>query len=456
MQNWVLFIYFLLTFIGVYFYYKKDIVYPTVIFFGVYALSSLCALYNSYVWKTNISWNTVLVLIIGSIIFFLVSLTIDIIDKKIHKGKKKDKEKEEYQYKIYAIEKWKIIVVTVYSILSIALLIYYVYKIAYQFSGNCNSFKEILNVYRNNTAYNTNASLPKFMSIFMKINFATCYVSMFVLINNILFDTANIKEKVKRNIYLILPVLAYFIQSWVSSNRLAMITTIIAGVIFTIITWYRKEKWKKTITTKNLLVLGMFGILTLLLFYYSATLVGRKIGRKPIDYLSMYIGGSFECLDLYLKDPVEKSNIVGYETFYGFIKNLNEYLKVDVGKIPTGQLEWRYINQNTIMVGNVYTAYRRWIQDFGYGGAVILQIIMALIYILLYKYLKTRNTSNTKDDLLLILYAYISYSLFTHSIDSTFYSFTFRVFFATQVVLLIFMYYFLICFNFKYKIGRKK
>lgn len=455
MQNWVLFIYFLVGFIGVYIYYKKDIIYPTVIFFGAYTLSSLCALYNSYQWNTTISWKTVILLVAGSFVFLAVSLIIDFIYKKKN-AEFDDKKIEKYKYNIYKIEKWKIIVITVYSILSISLLFYYVYKIAYQFGDNFNSFKEVLNVYRNNTAYNANASLPKFMSILMKINFASCYISMFIFVNNINFDEQKMKEKIKKYAFLLIPVLTYFIQSFVSSNRLAMVTTIIAFVIMEIITWYRKENWNKTISIKNLILLGVTGIITLLLFYYSATLVGRKIGRKPLDYLTMYIGGSIECLDLYLDEPTSKSGVIGYETFYGLVKNVHDYLKIDVGKVPTGQLEWRYINDNKVMVGNVYTAYRRWIQDFGYIGAVILQVIMATIYICFYKYIKKCEASNEKNNLLLILYSYFAYSLCTHPIDSTFYSFTFRIFFIVQVIILIGMYYFLINMDLKKIIGKWK
>ncbi|MFU7518193.1 hypothetical protein, partial [Clostridium sp. HCS.1] len=73
---------------------------------------------------------------------------------------------------------------------------------------------------------------------------------------------------------------------------------------------------------KSIITIGIIGILVLVIFYLSASWVGRINNKNIIDYITLYCGGSIENLNLFIKSPPEASSIWGKESFYYLIKNL--------------------------------------------------------------------------------------------------------------------------------------
>lgn len=445
-----MYIYFLLVFflIGVIISFKlfsKDFVAPITIYFFTYFISVLCASFNINKWGINISLQAFLILVLGSIEFFVISYIIYKMYGNYQKGKKsKVKRSSITEIKI---EKYKLILLLLYGITTIVLLTINVKEIAFQF-GEPTSIKEMLSIYRYNVSYHTNARLERFTSLLIKPLFAIAYINLFVFINNFIASNKSKFIKLKENTIYLLPVVIYLIYNILVSSRLSIITIVIAGFIMSVIIWNYKHNWTKKISYKTIFYIFCVGIVGLILFYFTGTLIGRNIKTNFFDYITMYCGGSIQLFDMYLKNPIAKSAIFGYETFFGFVVNLNDYFNVNVGVIPTGHLEWRY--SNGYNVGNVYTAFRRWYQDFGYLGIFVLQFIFACFYNLIYYKFHNLNYDKDKTKILIIYYSYFCYSLFTHCIDSTFYSFTFRLSFITQFIVFMMVYFF------EFKIKLKK
>ena len=103
------------------------------------------------------------------------------------------------------------------------------------------------------------------------------------------------------------------------------------------------------------------------------------------------------------------------------------------------------------MVGNVYTAYRRWIYDFGFVGAVFLQGVMAAVISIFYNKLKYRKVRNI--GFWLILYSYLAYTVVFHPIDGYFYVQYVSQTFITTVILIWLMYWFFVNMKIEYKNG---
>lgn len=459
MLIYILFITFLVMLTTAYFMYKKDILQPAVIFLAVYTVSIFCAMVNVKSWGIDLKLETFLIILLGGIEFIAISYIINklYLKKNVNSFKddieanknQKDIEQEEKIKKI-KIQNWKLIAIIIYDIIVIMLLIKSIIDIANSF-GQFSTFSQALSIYRANTSYNINASLPRIVALLLKPIFATAYIFLFVYIYNIIFTQGKIYKKLFKEAIYLIPVIIYIVQCLLQSNRLNIITVILAGFTMCLILWYEKNSWKKVIKIKNLVILAIVAILGLMMFYKSATLIGRKVSKNMFEYITMYCGGSIECLDLYIREPIEKTNIIGYETFSYFIRNLNDYHIIKLDKVPTPHLEWRY--SNDIMVGNVYTAYRRWIYDFGYIGMVILQAIMAIFYNIYYNKIKYSKNKQSTYNIALILYGSFAYSLFTHPIDSTLYSFTCRLAFITQTITLIILYFFFIETNVELKHG---
>ena len=62
------------------------------------------------------------------------------------------------------------------------------------------------------------------------------------------------------------------------------------------------------------------------------------------------------------------------------------------------------------MLGNVYTAFRYWIYDFGYVGWLVMLALYAFIFTSLHTHVKTYNPVGRFDSAL-VIYAYIFISL---------------------------------------------
>lgn len=443
MLIYIMLIFFFAMTIVVYIKSNKDILNPAVIFSAMYTFSILCAAINKEYWGIDLGVTTFLIIILGGIEFIFISFIINRYYKNKY-GKSEDEleTQEENKDKVIIIEKWKIIAILIYSIAAIILLILNVLSIASEF-GEYSNFSEALTIFRQNTSYESNTSLSRIVSLALKPLFASAYVCLFVYIRNIIYkDGKMIKKIFKESIYL-LPVLAFVIQSLAQSNRGSILRIALAGFVMFMIIWYQKGKWKCRVQLKTIIILAATACIGLTAFYFSATLVGRKISKNLVQYVTMYCGGSIQCLDLYIKNPVEKSGIFGYETFTYFIINLCDYAGLELEEVPTAHLEWR--RSNGILVGNVYTSYRRWIQDFGYVGMAVLQAGVAVFYNIYYNKIKySKNKSNTINDLALIMYGYLAYPLFIHSIDSVLYLNVFRVFFITQLLTLLLVYIFLL------------
>ena len=181
------------------------------------------------------------------------------------------------------------------------------------------------------------------------------------------------------------------------------------------ILWYRKNKYEKVVKLKNIVIMFCAGFIMLFSFYSASSLIGRDtLNNNMVEYMTMYGGGSIQLFDMYLQNPTQQGEVRGLETFWGEYRFLDDYHIIQLKKKPTGSLEWR--KSNGYDIGNVYTAYRRWIHDFGIVGCTIILLVVGLFYNIVYNILKYKKENN-KYNLLLLFYAYMYYHLILISID---------------------------------------
>lgn len=447
MYIYLLLLFFFVGLIVCYKVFDKDIMSPAVIYFFVYLASILCTIYNINKWGVNLSLKTFLILSLGAIEFAIVSY---LVFQKFKNEKSSDQNKKSIKIKEIKVDNWKIYLILLYSVVAIIALIYNIHLIAEKF-GNPESIKETLSIYKDNASYKNNASLSQITSLLIKPLFAFAYINLFIFINNIIASKKNVKIRIKNNILYLLPVLAYIIQNLINSYRSGILNLGVAAFIMYGIIWSFKNNWSKKIPLKSLVYILVIGVVGLLAFYLVGMLIGRRINSGFIDYITMYCGGSIQLFDMYIKEPVEKASIIGYETFFGFIINLHKFFHINIGIVPTGHLEWRFANGYN--VGNVYTSFRRWYQDFGYAGIIVLQSLLAAFYTWSYYMIKRMQYNRHRTNICIIYYSYFCYSLFTHFIDSTFYSFTFRLAFISQFIVFLIVYIFELILRVTYSEG---
>ena len=132
----------------------------------------------------------------------------------------------------------------------------------------------------------------------------------------------------------------------------------------------------------------------------------------------------------------------GEETFYNLISNLDSMgiTNFNIRGRLTGHLEFRH--ENEVMIGNVYTAYRRWLHDFGIFGMFLLNAIVAIVVNTIYSMLRYHRFKSKKiKDITAILFSYISYVIYMHPIGDYFYFEIFSRAIITVIVTIIIMYF---------------
>lgn len=408
--------------------FHYDILSPSVIVCSAYVLSILSAIINIDSWGVSLNYNTFYVIVGGMLLFMSVNLIIEYYHKH------NDHPFVSTIFKIISIQKYKTIIVCALQIIVAFVYAKEVRKISSQY-GSFNDFSSMMNIFRNTVSYGNQASIPTIVNQFVKVSFVSALIYEYVIINNLV---AGLKTN-KMKIYFF-PIIIYVFQSILTGARSNLLILAGAAAIYFNVQWHRKYGWYAMINFKTILKVIAGIILLFCGFYISKSLVGRFDNSDIITYMTTYTGGSIQLLDMYLENPINNSGIWGKETFYGLI-DLIQKLGLTKTSEYIKHLEFR--KSNGVIIGNVYTAYRLYINDFGIIGMIILQTIFAFIYCYIYKKIKNKII-NKQVDYLLLVYGLLAYALFIHSINDNFFSSVFSLNYMTLFILLKIISYLLI------------
>lgn len=414
MLIYILVVFFASILVVSFFSFKKDIIHPCIIFNIMFLASTLCALYNIKKWNINIHINTFFTLLIMSLLFNIISLAVQ---KYFETSKQKEKGnlRERLNNPVIETKKIKLFIAIIFNVLYIIGIIYFVKKIASDF-GDFKSYSEALNIFKANTIYKANAQLPKIITLSTKLVIGFAYVYMFIGIYNFINSSENKSRKILNLVFYLMPAVLYSISLLLQSSRGTILRLIVSGIVIFIILWYKKYNYKNMINFKYIFIICISISLIFIAFYAVSGLIGRNtLNNNIIEYLTMYGGGSIQLFDIYLQEPHKNDEIIGRETFWGTYRFLDDYNIIKLEEKPTGSLEWR--KSNGYSIGNVYTAYRRWIQDFGFVGGAIVLVVVCIFYNSYYNILKYFKKEDDLFNISLIFFAYMYYHLILISID---------------------------------------
>lgn len=181
--------------------------------------------------------------------------------------------------------------------------------------------------------------------------------------------------------------------------------------------WRKRRGWKKQIKFKTIALCSIVFVSFLFFFYFLKRYkIGDASAFTILEYLSMYISAPIKLLELFVEAPVDTSDIFGKETFVLLNYNLAE---LGLGEFYERHLEFRGLN-NSIHLGNVYGAVRRYYSDFGLLGTIVLSGFFS--YIFHKVYLKIKYSKKGKFDFTCVLYAYFFPCVLLFPIDDVFFS----------------------------------
>ena len=423
-----------------YYFFDRKIISPPVVLNAVYVFSTICAIYNVKKWGIDLHANTYCVITGGNLIFMAISYIIHLYYKKKHLNKNQE------DYKTIGLKYIELS----YSKIIIYTLIVCVFSIIYGYSilklakgyNNTNDYAELMTAYRRNTSYGED-SLPAWLMRLFLIISASIYMITYVFVNNIICN-----KKKKKNYILLIPIVIFLVATLMGAERADCLNLFVYILTISYLLLSKKENTIRKINNKYV-KRGVVAVsLFLILFSVSKGLVGRTDDYDTMYYITFYAGGSIQLLDMFLQDPTYPTYI-GEEVFRGFRNKLSKYGIVEnTSKI--GHLEFRHSHR--VNIGNVYTAYRKYIHDFGYFSIIPFQLCLAVFYGIWYEKIKYRKIRDNID-ISVILFVYMFIPLVKHSIQEGFYSTYLVNLPIIFIYMIIWKYYFV---DFKLKYGNKK
>lgn len=405
-----------------YYVNNKDIAAPSMTIFVVFVISLLFNLINQSKW--NVSFDSIFFLVI--ILGFSVTLAGDMVGavfgKKfvIHKKAKKIQLTDEKQCYVIKVPLFINIVVIIF--MSVVAVLYYkdMMRIASLYGDL--SLQSALQAVRNITYSAGSSNDIKFgtstiLSHATLISKAIGYVYIYIFLFNIVYSSK--KNKVMYTWIYLVPPIIYLIESVFSTSR-SQILYFFAGFCFMFyLLWYCRYGKISQNTKIRFIKYGIIAIIAFcLIFYLLGFLTKKSDALSFFDNISVYIGGPLVSLNNWLNNFTSKTSYFGEETLVGIRKILYKLHLTDYYVVR--HLE--FVNFG-LYRGNVYSAFRRYLSDFGYFGLILMQFLSTFIFSFIYNRIKEKRIPNG----MIVVYGYIIYSAAMEAIDELFFSAIFEI-----------------------------
>lgn len=395
--------------------FDRDLFAPPAVVCLSFLFSTMCALYNERAWGIDFSFDTTLVILTGISTFLLGG----IIGVFLSNGRKMNQfnfSHQVYPVQFIYVSKIKILVVIAFQVV----VLFWLYRSMTQTVGFVGiSWSDIMHLYRFQSMHlspeEMTMRLPYLLRQSLQLCFGFASVFSYTVGNNL---AAKKKFSFLYWIPIILGVLGILMQGY-------------RGAVFRlwailIVVWYTIQKraggWRpRKETSKMIRKMAVSVLVIAVLFSATREFVGRKGSGNEwstLDYITFYGGCSIAALDLFIKEPNVDNNddIWGKETFYYLNQNIAAWLGKQEYRSSIAERGFQRTANGT-SIGNVYTAMRHPIADFGYFGLPVVMSAMGCFFTFLY--CKTRNKHGTgKIDFLLLIYSCCTSTIFLYFFSS--------------------------------------
>ena len=374
-----------------------DFLSPTCIASLGFIFSTLCATLNASYWGLKLETQTIDVIFVGLFVYLAVEILVKF---SLFRKYKSTSSKFDSTYKVnhhIEISNTLMIISIIGTLGVIFLYLRQVLRVARRHGGS-GSLGLMLNLYRRLSSFNvldTRDTFPFWLNLLYVVVIGMGLFWSYIFVNNYL-----IEKKINLNLLLNLVLIVLsVVMNIVNANRTRMIMLAISIMVYVWFIWHRMYGWKSGVKIKTLVKIAVAVIGFIFIFFGIRNIVGRNDSRSLLYVITHYFGVPIAGLNEFLKNPVQ-STIWGKETFAGINNYIgNHYGRLDL--VYSTQKEFR--NIQGINIGNVYTAFRSYLHDFGFGGMLLLTALESLVMSTLYYSSKKRISHKIIDTKLLIL-----------------------------------------------------
>ncbi len=389
-----------------YFGCGKDLLAPSVVFCGMFVISTIFAALNVFAWNIDYSVEALLILTVGIFCFVFAELNVRFFRKLF------PVRKVSCQAVMNPVHvQWFFIILCIAFNLAVS---FWYYKEITRIVGTSGYFEGSLlhsfRVVNTNLTFATDDSLKlnPLLNQCLKIVIANSYVFLYAFIRNFWA----LKKQGQQKYLLLLVAITALIPSVLTGGRGGILQFLSAALAYSYIIWHQTCGWHISIHGKVIFKGVIYFLVAIPIFYYSTFWIGRSIDLNLFEYVSNYIGGSIQLFNLYVQMPTSDALSFGEESLISLWSVFNKF-GADM-PIVSFNLEPRSLN--TGIIGNVYTFFRRPLHDFGIVGMCIFTWLIGFFISFIYEILiKERNFQ--KSTFSVLIYGYLFYWVIYASIE---------------------------------------
>lgn len=367
-----------------FFIFKIDWLSPTIIFTITYIASLSILLINSKEWGISLGGKTFFVILTGIIVFSFGEIFARFFyQKKTKKSNLENKEKNEITIPSKRVTNFIII----YMFL---ILCWYFIHIRSTVASIGMFEQTIFGAYRS-----TEEDVNIILQMALTINLPIAYYYLLSVIEQFIFQGILNKKNIS-------PIIIYFVTSALSSGRMDILYLLISIVTISYIVYQNKTTWKLKFSVKMINKIVFAILMFFVIFYLLGFLTGKSNENSFYYTISLYAGSPIAALDDFLNNFEYNISDFGNETLIG-INNLLELIGIKVKFANERILDFVHLG-NMPSRTNIYTSFRRVINDFGYIGMLVYQFLVGFFYSVFYQKIKKKKWKNQKFGILLYVY----------------------------------------------------
>ena len=395
---------------------------PSMLLTSGYLLACLSCMYNIKNWGVELHLITCLLIIVGIISFMMG----EFVQTSFHKPPLYHSEEMTKIHEIN-VSTFKICLFSAYNLLVLILTIQEVLSLS---GGLLGTIGKTIGEYRYAYSY-TEFKASTLNVQLLKVSKGAAYTFLYIFFNNVMCT----KKSIIKNIKYLAPTVIFAFITLLKGGRINTIMLIIAALFIGYYLWHRKVGWDRVISFKFIKKIVIAFLLFAILFFGTREFVGRRETTPFAEYITTYLGGSFQLFDQYLTTNAAPPN--GFETIPGIMQSLQKLgLRTDT---THKSLEFRY-SPTGVHLGNVYTGLRRYYHDFGIAGIFIIQFVYGYLFSFLYNRIKKMRYLNTNRLFLVTVYSSLLFCIITQAMEDHFWIDLGLGFFVELIIMLAVAY----------------
>lgn len=393
--NFIYCLFFLLLLLSIlsFFLFDFDVMEPANIFLSTMTASALFGALNVQRWSLSVSFFT-LFIVLGGVLSFLIGSFFSYFELRKIASDYRNDNYTGADVRVYNAN-IKIFILCIVSVILLGFSFKEVYDLALQL-GNTGGISTMISTVRY-PMERQEVSFSRWMSYRSLFVQSVCYVYIYIFFDNLLNEN-------KIYIKYLLPIFIYIPFTILTTGRMDILFLLVYTVTVFSILYFKKKHY--SIASKKIICIVLFisAISFLGIFLLYGFFTGKVVTeeRTPFVIISHYVGLSFPALDKFLNGYSVESLYIGNNTFSGIYNNLIS-LGIDLPRpnIFLDFIEFEGINTN------VYSAFRRYIEDYGIIGMMAVLFIFGSMFSFVYNYiLKKKN-----NKYLIIMYATYAWTL---------------------------------------------